>query len=569
MQMTDTLYDVAIVGSGLGGSTLATILARAGLRVLLLEAGSHPRFAVGESVVPEFSMRAKLLAATFDVPELAWIGDFQLLRHHVSVNSGIKRNFSFLHHAEGQEFVSDHSSQFLTMTYPLGPDSHIYRPDVDAWLTALAVRYGVDYHERTQVAGFDFEHDDEVRIETAAGPRLRAKFVVDGSGYRSLLAERADEPGCKTDSRSIFTHMTGVSEFRKAFKGRLPIPSPPDQGTLHHYFDGGWFWVIPFGNHTSAVNPVTSVGLTLSRQRFPDNDLPAEVEFNQFVQRFPTIARQLSGGRAIRSWVKTGRLQYRAKRLAGERWCLLPHAVGFLDPLYSGGLALTLSGVHDIAKLLLETLPDGRVSVDSFQALEHKTARNLSSLDEIIHASYIAFRSPELFNAWFRVWAVGNYHATMGLAKLFLEYKSSADRAVLARLEEPDYSQILAGGNARVAALSAAGCAIMARVEDGAIDSGQAVDALFELFDEQDWVPPQFGLADRGRRSLASFTAFPLMSIIWWGRRHAPADVRGTFYDIGPIYFRELTAALWREACRSSALLYRTVRDSHRSRGRS
>ena len=60
--MTDTLYDVAIVGSGLGGSTLATILARAGLQVLLLEAGSHPRFAIGESVVPEFSMRAKLLA---------------------------------------------------------------------------------------------------------------------------------------------------------------------------------------------------------------------------------------------------------------------------------------------------------------------------------------------------------------------------------------------------------------------------------------------------------------------------------------------------------------------------
>ena len=68
--MKEGVFDVAVIGSGLAGSTLATILARHGHDVLLLEAGSHPRFAIGESVVPEFGARARVMAEAFEVPEL-------------------------------------------------------------------------------------------------------------------------------------------------------------------------------------------------------------------------------------------------------------------------------------------------------------------------------------------------------------------------------------------------------------------------------------------------------------------------------------------------------------------
>ena len=152
MKQAGKLYDAAILGSGLAGSTLAAILARQGFSVLLLESGAHPRFAVGESVVPEFGARARIMAEAFDVPELKFLSNFQLVRHHVSANCGIKRNFSFLIHREGTEHQADDSCQFQTMTYPLGPDSHMYRPDLDAWLTALAIKYGADYHERTAVS---------------------------------------------------------------------------------------------------------------------------------------------------------------------------------------------------------------------------------------------------------------------------------------------------------------------------------------------------------------------------------------------------------------------------------
>ena len=68
MHHTATIYDVAIIGSGIGGSTLATVLARQGLRVVVFEAGAHPRFTIGESMILETSevMRAQIVRKLMD-----------------------------------------------------------------------------------------------------------------------------------------------------------------------------------------------------------------------------------------------------------------------------------------------------------------------------------------------------------------------------------------------------------------------------------------------------------------------------------------------------------------------
>jgi len=45
-------FDVAILGVGMAGGVLGAVLARHGVRVLLIDADTHPRFAVWESTIP-------------------------------------------------------------------------------------------------------------------------------------------------------------------------------------------------------------------------------------------------------------------------------------------------------------------------------------------------------------------------------------------------------------------------------------------------------------------------------------------------------------------------------------
>jgi len=44
--------DVAVIGGGPAGSTVGALLARRGHRVILLEKAHHPRFHIGESLLP-------------------------------------------------------------------------------------------------------------------------------------------------------------------------------------------------------------------------------------------------------------------------------------------------------------------------------------------------------------------------------------------------------------------------------------------------------------------------------------------------------------------------------------
>ncbi|MCB9888823.1 MAG: NAD(P)/FAD-dependent oxidoreductase [Planctomycetes bacterium] len=565
------MRDVVVLGSGLGGSTLAAVLARQGLDVLVLEAGSHPRFAVGESVVPEFGARARILAKLYGVDELAYLSNFQWLRHRVSGSSGVKRNFTFLTHEAGEEHRAAATSQFEAMTYPLGPDTHLYRPEVDTWLNSLAVRYGAEYRERVEVRGIEFA-GDRVTLQTSRGTE-QAKFVVDATGFRSVLAEReglrpAELPH-QTDTRSIFTHMVGVGGLVPSRRGDpLPVPSPPDQGTLHHLFHGGWFWVIPFDNHLAATNPLCSVGVTLDRRVHPDDGRDGEVEFREIVGRFPTVARQLERARAVRGFVKTGRVQYASTRVAGDRWCLLPHAAFFVDALFSAGNTLTLAGIQEVTRVLLQAFAEDRFTATAFADYQQGIHDNLQLLDRVVHGAYLCMGSAELFNAYFRVWAVCNFHASAAAVRAHLRFAATGDRGFLEATHDHPFRRVLGLQQPRLRELVDAAYAIVLERHRGALREEAAVDRLFELLRQQSWIPPQFHIAERKRRHLASFTAFPLTALILWGKRHAPPEIRAACYDVGPVFYWELTKSLAREAGRSAAQFGRVVMNAHFTRGR-
>src|SRR3954471_21347019 len=141
--------DLAIVGSGFGGSLLALIARRLGLRVVLLERGRHPRFAIGESASPLAGVLIEQLADRYDLPRIKPLGSYgSWLRHQPHVGRGLKRGFTYYKHETGQRYrpAPDRANQLLVAASPCDEvaDTHWLRADVDPFLATegAALRAG-------------------------------------------------------------------------------------------------------------------------------------------------------------------------------------------------------------------------------------------------------------------------------------------------------------------------------------------------------------------------------------------------------------------------------------------
>lgn len=201
-----TRYDIAIIGSGISGSSLGAILARHGLRVIIFEAGVHPRFAVGESMILETSKTMRAMAELFDVPELAFFSSENYLAQ-IGTSHGLKRHFSFLHHEEGRPQDLRRSLQAVIPQRPHGYELHIHRQDSDYLLTSVAVRYGATVLQGTPVKDITLR-EDGVEVLTAQGALYQADYIVDAGGMRSLLAEKFGwrSRELQAHTRTIYTH---------------------------------------------------------------------------------------------------------------------------------------------------------------------------------------------------------------------------------------------------------------------------------------------------------------------------------------------------------------------------
>lgn len=411
MNPSPTHYDVAIIGSGINGSTLGAILARHGLKVIIFEAGAHPKFAIGESMILETSEALRAIAEFFDVSEAAYFSSENFFAY-AGTSHGVKRHFSFVHHQPGQEQNIKHVLQAVIPGAPYGHELHIYRQDSDSLLTTVAISYGAQVLQKTAVQDIRLA-EDGVTVVTDRG-EFEAQYVVDAGGFRSILAQRfaLRDTEMRSHSRAIFTHMVDVPCFNdvRASAEEYGIPYRLSEGTLHHIFAGGWLWVIPFNNHPDATNPLCSVGLMLDPRVHPLRaDLSPEAEFWAFIAQYPSIAAQFKGAKPVRDWTRTGRIQYTSKRVVGDRFALLGHAAGFVDPLYSKGLYISFMSTTLLAHLLLAAHEDGDYSAERFRPLEDLTLAYVAAADRLVANSFKSWGNIELWNVYAVLWLLGAY----------------------------------------------------------------------------------------------------------------------------------------------------------------
>jgi tetracycline 7-halogenase / FADH2 O2-dependent halogenase len=355
-------FDLAILGSGFAGALLAMVARRLGLTVLLLERGTHPRFAIGESTSPLTNLLLEELAQEYDLPRLLPFTTYGTWkRAYPEVTVGLKRGFSFYFHPAGQPFGPDpqRARQLLVAASPENEvaDTHWYRAEFDHFLVREAQSLGAEYIDRVRIDRLEREGE----ISTLSGHRAgrevayRARFVVDATGPRGALSRLLGLPEAPFEglpsTQALFTHFTGVGRFESlaARDGESP-PYPPDDAALHHVFDGGWMWVLRF------ENGITSAGFAVEDGLAEELRLEEKEEaWGRFLACFPSIRQQFASAVPVLPFVHAPRLSYRCLQQTGPGWALLPSAAAFVDPLFSTGFPLTLLGIHRLGRALRES----------------------------------------------------------------------------------------------------------------------------------------------------------------------------------------------------------------------
>jgi len=564
----DVVYDVAILGGGIGGSMLAALCARHGVKVLLAEEMSHPRMTIGESTIPQTAALYRVIGARYDVPEVENLGTFQSVRHSVSLNCGVKRGFSFVYHNPGEIPHPQECTELPTLTPPIGPDIHFYRQDTDQYMFNAAIKYGATARMNLKIEGVE-RGGPGWNLTSNKGEKFQAKYLVDAGGMRSPLstkyALREEPPRMGTNTRAMFAHMIGVTPYDQVGPSRAEhgLLYPMHETTLHHIFDGGWMWIIPFDNHPDSTNPICSVGLTLDRDKYPDDNRPPAEEFAEILAKFPGMAKQFTDAKIARDWVKvSSRLQYSSSQVVGEGYCLIPHAAGFIDPLFSTGLAMTITFVGSIAARLIEASRSNDFSTHKFHYLDGWLQRTLDQFDRLVHCSYTSWANFDLWNAWFRVWALGNILGSLGPITLYIRAQAQNNPNLLAEADKPPYRGLAAIDLPEYAHLFNAAATQIEEFRAGRRTAQEATAEIFKLLGECPLAPPQIHLADPKARSLAVWTLPKMLQVYIWGRWFATDKVRNLYFEASIFsYPFQAWRDTWIELKKAFRTGWATVRD--------
>jgi FADH2 O2-dependent halogenase len=307
--------------------------------------------------------------------------------------------------------------------------------------------------------------------------------------------------------------------------------SPFSQGTLHHVFKGGWAWVIPFDNHPESTARLCSVGVNLDIDEYPRvAGVSPEEEFWKQVNRFPDFQRQMSKAVSVRPFVASERNQFASRQVVGARWCLLPHASDFIDPLFSTGLGATVMVLNALGHRLISSVREDDFSVKRFEYIEVWTKKVFAHFDELVSCSYIAFDNFELMNALFRVWIMIYFYSLVNQNQAYFTFQRDRDPKAWDMLEREPRRGLLGVDNPQCLAVFHAARDTMLSYRLNEISGDEACQRIYAALNDSGLSPTTMNLADLGDRSPGhTFTFVPNMRLLLWGRYRSPGQVRELF----------------------------------------